>query len=75
MLYPALDPRNVQLPPLFVVCIIGARGDSAGGISLGEPSLLDELAGEIRTVNPSIRVEMVECDTTSSASVEARSYD
>jgi hypothetical protein len=50
-------------------------GASTRILTSREPSLLDELAGDIRTVNPSIRVEIVECDTTSSASVEARSYD
>jgi hypothetical protein len=48
---------------------------SARILTSREPSLVDELAREIRTVNPSIRVEMVECDSTSSARVEARSYD
>lgn len=82
---PALDPSAVRLPDLFTACIIGAstgigehiaysyaRGRAARIIissrTVGDLNLVAE---EIKQIDSTCVVDVVECDVTEAASVEA----
>lgn len=79
----SIDPTKVKLPSTYIVCIIGAsRGigasiahsyaiAGASGIIISSRQLspLEEVAASIRSASPKCRIEPIECDVISSASV------
>ncbi|CAI7612256.1 unnamed protein product [Penicillium pancosmium] len=83
--YDAIDPAAVNLPSPFVVCIIGGRGAAGGGLArayarAGASGLilaartriaLEETAKEVRSINPSSKVIVSECDITSENHVKS----
>ncbi|KAF7590825.1 hypothetical protein BBP40_002348 [Aspergillus hancockii] len=83
--YPTIDPSLVNLPSPYIVCIIGGHGAAGGGLARSyaragvsgiilaarNRPALETTAREIRTISPSTKVLVAECDITSATSVEA----
>ena len=81
---PSTDPRTVQLPEDFSVCVIGASGDGIGEhiayayayagasritITSRTPSSLKSVAANIKSISPSATVQAHPCDISSFNSV------
>ena len=81
--YAALDPALVNLPSPFNVVIVGGSGAAgtalaksyalagASGIVLAArtKSAIEDVAKDVRSINPSLKVVSVGCDTTSNTDV------
>ncbi|KAJ5162273.1 hypothetical protein N7492_007665 [Penicillium capsulatum] len=82
--YPAIDPSTVTLGVPYVACIIGGRGAAGPGLARSyaragatglvlasrKLSSLDEVAAEIRTINPASKVVTTQCDISSNSDAE-----
>ncbi|CAI7564521.1 unnamed protein product [Penicillium manginii] len=83
--YDTIDPAVVNLHSPFVVCIIGGRGAAGGGLArayarAGASGLilaartrtaLEQTAKEARSISPSAKVIVSECDITSESQVKS----
>ncbi|KAJ5217008.1 hypothetical protein N7468_010016 [Penicillium chermesinum] len=77
--YAAIDPTKAKLSSPYIVCIIGGSGAAGGGLArayaragasgviLAARSVpkLEEVAKEVRSINPSAKVIVTKCDASS----------
>ncbi|OQD86209.1 hypothetical protein PENANT_c008G04533 [Penicillium antarcticum] len=86
--YPALLNPPDNLPKEYTICILGGHGAAgtglakaytqagATGIILASRTLsaLEETAIQLRTINPNIKIVIVECDISSNSAVQQMAH-